>query len=75
MVASWPKDGVGRLGAEVAPCIFGRWLDVLGRDRLVYVFTTLTDATPAPLDQTLDPDELDAAVKVVNDCQQLIPAA
>jgi len=75
MVASWPKEGVGQLGPEVAPCIFGGWLKEIGRDRLVYVFTTLFDAKPAPLNETLNPDEFDIAIKVLNDCQQSVPAA
>ena len=69
MVQTWPAEGIGNLGPEIAPCTFQGWYDRLGRERLVFMFTTMARVDPPPLDATLSTEEFEAATAVLAECQ------
>ncbi|HEY8544901.1 MAG TPA: hypothetical protein VIL36_07630, partial [Acidimicrobiales bacterium] len=68
-VATWPADGVSGLGSEVAPCVYQGWWDGMGRESVVHLFASFLAPTPPPLDETLEPDELAVATRVLSECQ------
>ena len=70
--ATWTAAG---LGADLAPCVFQGWLDGVGRVRMVELYATATTREPPPLNEMLEPDELDLAAAVVAQCRESTPAS
>lgn len=67
MSATWTAGG---LSADLAPCVFTGWLDGVGRDRMVELYATATQREPPPLNEMLEPDELDLAAAAVEGCSE-----
>jgi hypothetical protein len=69
MVATWPPEAPAGLGAEVAPCVYQRWWDGLGRETVVHLYTSLMAPEPPALDETLEPADFDTATEALSACQ------
>jgi hypothetical protein len=67
MVATWPYDD---FGPDTVTCVLQGLLDGLGRERLVYAYTTFLDEDPPPLDETLNDEERTVVIAVANQCNQ-----
>jgi hypothetical protein len=69
MVATWPEEPPTGLGPELAPCIYQRWWQGLGRETVVHLYTSLMAPEPPALDEALEPADFDTATDAVSACQ------
>ncbi|HMG45218.1 MAG TPA: hypothetical protein VK611_28055 [Acidimicrobiales bacterium] len=64
----WAREEAEGLSPEVAPCAVRRWLDGLGRQRVIYLYTTFVRPVPTPINESLNENEWDFVGNAINSC-------
>lgn len=68
MAPIWDSEVARGLSPEVAPCIFRRLIDELGRDRVVELYTTFARPQPMQIEQSLRPSEDQPVGDAISEC-------
>ena len=64
----WDREEAEGLSPEVAPCAIRRWLDGLGRQRVIYLYTTFVRPVPTPINESLNDNESELVATALNEC-------
>ena len=64
----WAREEAEGLSPEVAPCAIRRWIDGLGRQRVIYLYTTFVRPVPTPINESLNENEWDFVGNAINSC-------
>jgi hypothetical protein len=67
MAATW-IDPVTSKPINVGPCVFKGWMQKLGRDRIVYLYSTFASVNPPSLQDSLNENEFVVVTRILTQC-------